>query len=217
MFTIPKPQRGNCFRLSGVPWPTYTRLLRIFANSSGVRLTYDRGELEIMSPGFQHDNFAGTLDHFILVLAEELGLPLQWGGSVTMRRRSLRRGLEADRTYWIAHEVQVRSITRLDLRIHPPPDLAVEVEVSRSILNRLAILARLRVPELWRLSERGLRFQQLQADGTYADISHSLSFPQFTAADIEPFLALAATTEKVALIAQFRQWVRQRLAPPSVP
>jgi hypothetical protein len=41
--------------MSGIDWPTYTRLLRVFAEHPRYRLTYDRGELGIMSPLLEHD------------------------------------------------------------------------------------------------------------------------------------------------------------------
>src|SRR5262249_50643039 len=44
--------------LSGIDWRTYTRLLRIFADRPSIRLTYDRGELEIMSPLSEHEGDA---------------------------------------------------------------------------------------------------------------------------------------------------------------
>src|SRR5262245_24920518 len=100
--TILRPARpGHCLRLSGIDWKTYSRLLRIFAERPGIRLTYDRGELEIMSPTLEHDDDGRVLGWMVYVLAEELGLPLKNGGSVTMRRRLKQRGIEADECFWI--------------------------------------------------------------------------------------------------------------------
>jgi hypothetical protein len=52
---VPTLPAGQWLRLSNVDWMTYSRLLRAFAESPGVRLTYDRGELEIIAPLFRHD------------------------------------------------------------------------------------------------------------------------------------------------------------------
>jgi hypothetical protein len=60
-----------------VDWPTYTRLLRAFAERPGVRLTYDRGELEIMAPPWKHGADGRFLGDLVFVLSEELGLPLK--------------------------------------------------------------------------------------------------------------------------------------------
>src|SRR5437588_984815 len=125
--SITRPQR---LVLHGVSWREYTRMLRAFAERPGFRLTYDRGTLEIMSPLFEHEIDADLLGRFVVVLTEELGLTIKAGRSTTFRRRRMRRGLEPDHSWWIAHEPQMRGKRRIDLRVGPPPDLAVEVDVG---------------------------------------------------------------------------------------
>src|SRR5438128_2068392 len=92
--SVGHPPAAQCFRLSDIDWRTYTRLLRIFAERPGIRLTYDRGELEIMSPLLKHDDDGRFLGDLVFVMTEELGLPLKRGGSTTLRRRKRRRGVE---------------------------------------------------------------------------------------------------------------------------
>src|SRR5215813_7094846 len=74
--SVGQPPAGSCLRLSGVDWQTYSRLLRAFAERPGVRLTYDRGELEIMSPSLEHDDDGCFLGRLVYVLTEELGRPI---------------------------------------------------------------------------------------------------------------------------------------------
>src|SRR5271154_4886109 len=90
-------------RMSNVDWSTYSRLLRVFAERPGYRLTYDHGRLEIMAPLLAHDQDGGFLGSLVFILTEELGLPLKQGGSVTIRRRPAERGIEPDRCFWIAN------------------------------------------------------------------------------------------------------------------
>ncbi len=148
---VAQPFMRQCVRLSDIDWRTYTRLLRVFAEHPGVRLTYDRGELEIISPLLEHDDDSRFLGDLVFVLTEELGLPLKRGGSTTLRRRKRLRGIEADECFWIANATRLAGKRRLDLRADPPPDLAIEIDVSHSSLDHLAIYAALRVPEVWRL------------------------------------------------------------------
>ena len=82
--------------LHDISWSTYTRLLRLFAQHPSVRLAYDRGDLEIMSPLPERESDADMLGRFVVVLTEELGLPIKAGRSSTYRRRRRRRGLEPD-------------------------------------------------------------------------------------------------------------------------
>src|SRR5438132_8079316 len=165
---LQKTERGQYLRLSGIDWQTYSRLLRVFAERPAIRLTYDQGELEIMSPLLKHDDDARFLGRLVLVLTEELGLPAKAGGSTTLRRRLKQRGIEADDCFWIANAHRMAGRRRLDLRVDPPPDLAIEVDVTRSSLDRLSIYAALLVPEVWRLQGDTLTFHVLGADGKYA-------------------------------------------------
>jgi Uma2 family endonuclease len=209
---------NRCLVLHGVDWRTYSQLLRAFAERPSVRLTYDRGVLEIMSPLLEHDTDGRLLARFVTTLTEELGLPVLSAGSTTFRRRKRRRGLEADESFWIANEPQVRGKRRIDLRVDPPPDLAIEVDVARSSLNRMSIYAALGVPEVWRLeAPQTLTFNVLQPAGAYAAAAHSLSFPMIAPADLVNFLLLRDQAEENAIVRQFRTWVRQRLPGTATP
>jgi Uma2 family endonuclease len=206
-----RPPPGQWLRLSNVDWRTYSRLVRAFAERPGTRLTYDRGELEIMSPLLEHDDDGRFLGDLVFVLTEELGLPLKRGGSTTLRRRLRRRGIEADECFWIANAHRMAGRRRLNLRTDPPPDLAIEVDVSRSSLDRLAIYAALGVPEVWRLDGDTLTFHVLDAGGAYVSAAVSRSFPLVAPADLLGFLQQARQAgDENAVVRQFRGWIRQR-------
>ena len=196
--------------LHDVSWEEYTQMLRAFARQRSVRLTYDRGMLEIRTFHFRQYNSSRFLGRLISALTEEMNLPIAGGGSTTLRRRRRQRGLEPDECFWIANEPGVRGRERLNLRIDPPPDLAVEVGVTRSSIDRMAIYAALGVPEVWRLDVAGLTFHVLQPDGHYTPSPLSRSFPTVTAADLAGFLALLGRQEENEILRQFRAWVRQR-------
>lgn len=220
MSTVPaRSVTRNRLLLYGVDWKTYSLLLRAFEERPNVRLTYDRGTLEIMSPLYKHDHDAELLGRLVLVMTEELGTTLAAGGSVTLRRRKKQRGLEPDRCYWIANEPRIRGKDTIDLRIDPPPDLAIEVDATRSSLNRVSIYATLGVPELWRLDRKGLTFHALGAGGQYAQRNDSLTFTavNLTPADLTHFLTMRNTQDDNAIVRQFRAWVRQRITPPPTP
>lgn len=196
--------------LYDIDWKTYTRLLRVFEKSRRLRLTYDRGTLEIMSPLWVHEVQAKLLGRFVDVLTEELHLPYRLGGSVTLRRRRKQRGLEPDNCYWIASTPLLQGKRHLDLRIDPPPDLAIEVDVTSSVLNRMSIYGALGVPEIWRLSTGGIAFHILES-GVYQVRPNSLSFPRLASADLPSFLAQWGQSDHATIVRQFREWVTQEL------
>lgn len=206
------PVVRDCLLLNGVDWRTYTRFLRLFAERPGYRLTYECGSLEIMSPLPEHESGVTFLGRLAIALTEELGLPIKEGGSMTLRRRRRRRGIEPDRCYWIAHESAMRGKRSLDLRNDPPPDLAIEVDVTSSSLDRMSIYAALAVPEVWRLDERTPTFHALDTNRKYTVISHSASFPLVTPADLMGFLAPCAGQDENSVIRRFRAWIRQQMS-----
>ena len=205
-----KPTQRPCLRLSGIDWQTYSRLLFAFAEKPSIKLTYDRGELEIMSPRLDHDDDGRFLGRMVLVLTEELGLPVKGGGSTTLRRRLKKRGIEADDCFWIANAQRMAGRRRLDLRTDPPPDLAIEVDVTCSSLDRLSIYASIKVPEIWRLESDVLTFYAFGPDGRYTAIAHSRTFPQVAPADLLGFLQKARKADdENAVIREFREWIRK--------
>ena len=129
MSTVQVPPEQH-FVITDVSWAAYGRLLRAFGNRPGMRLTYDRGTLELMTLSHEHESASYLLARFVDALTEELGLPVKGGKSTTFRRRQKRRGLEPDSCWWIANEPLVRGKTRIDLRRDPPPDLGLEVDVN---------------------------------------------------------------------------------------
>jgi Uma2 family endonuclease len=188
-------------------------LLRAFAERPGVRLTYDRGELEIIALLRELDCDGPFLCHLVFVLTEELALPLKGGGSTTLRRRARRCGIEADDCFWIANAQRMAGRRRLDLRTDPPPDLAIEVADFHSSMDRLGIYARLGLPEVWRLEGDTLAFYVLAENLRYASAATSRSFPLVVRGDLLPFLRQARQAgDQNAVTRQFRQWVRQRQA-----
>jgi Uma2 family endonuclease len=201
--------RGQRFVLHGVAWGTYSRMLRALADRPGVRLTYDRESLELMTPSYEHENQGHLLGRFVIVLTEELGLPVNGGGSTTFRRRRRKRGLEPDECYWIAYEARVRGKTTIDLRLDPPPDLCLEIDVTHSSLNRLGIYAALQFPEIWRLENQDLVCYLLDA-GQYVVSPASRAIPGLVVAELTPFLRLAGQQDENAIVRQFRAWVRQQ-------
>lgn len=197
--------------LYSVDWRTYERLGRILRGRPGLRLTYDRGSLEIMTLSPRHERLAHLLARLLEALSEELCIVIACFGRMTFKRRVKKRGLEPDECYWIANEPQIRGRDDIDIRKDPPPDLVLEVDIASASVKRMPIYAALRVPEVWQLKNEILSFLVLNAQGKYAASPTSLSFPMITPDDLMRFLALRGQTDENDIIRQFRAWVRQNL------
>jgi Uma2 family endonuclease len=202
---VPAEQR---LRLSDIPWETYV----LYSDGLGprhIRVTYDRGEMEVMTLSSEHENRKKLLGRLVEALTEELEIDIASFGSMTCRRKNRKRGLEPDDAYWIANEPKVRGRKNLDLEVDPPPDLALEIEISRSSLDRMAIYAALRVPEVWCWDGESLRVFLLAAKGNYRSSDRSKAFPFLPLAEFAQFLRDTDLSE-TQLLRSFREWVRKQ-------
>jgi Uma2 family endonuclease len=197
--------------LQGISWSLYESLLTELGDHTHTRLAYDRGALEMMSPSRDHDRFSRILCRMIWIVTEELDIETQSLGSTTWRSQVLQRGVEADECFYIQHEAIVRTRKEIDLSIDPPPDLAVEVEISHSIVDRLGIWSALGVPEIWRYDGHRLRVFALNADRQYAEAPQSLALPMVSITDLERFIERADGIGETEWSRLFRAWVRENL------
>lgn len=140
--------------LNPCDWETYQRLLEQQAERSSPRFTYSEGILEIVSPSPQHEELTRVMEAIVQAACEHFEIDFRPLGSSTQRRVDLQSGAEPDASFYLG---------RLDRDpAEDPPDLAIEVEVSRSALNKLAIFGQLGIPEVWRISSKGAQIYQLE-------------------------------------------------------
>ena len=193
--------------LPNISWQTYQSLIKDFDTEPAIRLTYDRGTLEIRMPLDPHESYKKLLGRLIEAATEELDIEIRSLGSRTCDREDLARGLEPDQCYYIQHEFLVRGVEQIDLNQLPPPDLALEIDITSSSINRLSIYAALEISEVWRYDGHNLTILSLQ-NGEYVSQESSLALPFLKAKDILRFLALRNTIGETSLIKQFRQWLK---------
>lgn len=171
-------------------------------------MTYDRGVLEIMAPSRLHENVKRLIGRMVETFTEELNIDIESASSTTFKREDLDRGFESDESYYIQHAADVRGKDEIDMPEDPPPDLLIEVDISRSSLNKFDIYSALGVPEVWRYNGEQLRFYVLEAEG-YVETQDSSVLPPLSASQLSHFLSQRLEQSETALIRGFRQWVRE--------
>lgn len=202
---------GAALVLFDVSWEDYEALLEDLADRPGVRVTYDQGSVEIMSPRRRHEKCKELIGHLIALLADELSIDVESSGSTTWKRRRDQRAIEPDLCFHIANAARVIGKDELDLDVDPPPDLAVEIDVTNESLTKFPIYAALGVPELWRcVSKRKSVLMYELAEGEYVEVAASRSFPMLTPTVLADFLEQSETTGRTNALALFRRWLRAR-------
>ena len=195
--------------LHDVSWEAYERLMADHAEASGPRFFYDRGTLEIMSPSAEHEEANRTLSLLVEVIAEEFGIEVRNLGSTTFKRADLARGFEPDSCFYIANLSKVKGKKEIDLAIDPPPDLVIEIDITRSSIDKMATFAVLEVPEVWRYDGERLTIFGLRT-GEYREQPESRALPSVTSADITRFLAESERLGRLDWLRKLREWARTR-------
>jgi Uma2 family endonuclease len=206
------PEGEHRIVLRGVGWRGYQSLRKIVGDRP-VRLTYDRGDVELMSPQPRHERKKSLLGQFVRILARELRLPVMPMGSTTFNSRDLDRGIEADESFYLGDLERIRDADHIDLEIDPPPDLAIEIEITRSALDRMGIYSALRVPEIWRFNGRTLRVMLRQDDGSYRQSPTSAAFPDVPVSQLARFATREGSRDENAVVDEFVAWVREVIVP----
>jgi Uma2 family endonuclease len=191
-----------------VSWETYERLLKDLEECSAPRLTFNQGVLEIMSPLNEHEECNRNLALIVEVFAEEFDIEIRNLGSTTFKREELERGFEADSCFYIQNEARMREKRRIDAAVDPPPDLVIEIDLTRDSINKFPVFANLGVPEIWRYSEGRLTIFTLEG-ADYRERKASLALPLLTAADLTKLLEASTSMKRTAWLRHLRTRFRK--------
>ena len=202
-------QPGQQFLLKNVSWQMYENILEELGERRAARVNYCHGLLEMMTPLPEHEFDKEIIGDSVKVLLEELDTEFVPLGSTTYKNQHMSGGLEDDQCFYIQNEAAIRGKKRIDLSIDPPPDLALEIDItSRTRLNNYESLG---VPELWRYDGQSVEINVLES-GKYVKSNISSNFPNFPLIDVIPkYVEQSKINGRNATIKAFRTWVRSQL------
>lgn len=187
------------------PPELYDAFSLAYTDRPGVRLNYDGSTLEIMSISAEHDAYKSVLGDMVSLAARAMRRDTARRGSTTLKfkRDVAVRGLEADESFWIQHHDAVFREKQIDLSIHPPPDLVVEVDLSSHAVDREALYLQLGVPELWRFDRKTGLTGWRSAGGAWEPIERSIAFPELRLADLDAFARRIMVDRENAILDDF--------------
>ena len=156
-------------------WQAFEEVLRDLGEKRNTRIAYATGTLEIRMPSPEHERVKVLLAHLLVVLLDALGWDWESLGSTTFKHPASNVGIEPDDCFYIQNCAAILGKHRLDLSIDPPPDLAIEVDLTSK--TRLSAYTTLRVPEIWRYQNNELTISVLEGD-TYTHSSKQSEYFQ---------------------------------------
>lgn len=202
-------QPGQQLLLKNISWQQFETILEELGESRAARLSYSNGLLEIMVPLPEHEKAKEIIGELVRILLDELQINFEPLGSTTFENEQMIQAVEPDTCFYIQNYEAVIGKTRIDLTVDPPPDLAIEIDITSR--TQFENYQRLGVPELWRCTRRGLQINLLQ-EGNYVESNVSPNFPGI------PIIELINRTVEQNLsvgrsqaIREFKRWVRENL------
>jgi Uma2 family endonuclease len=181
--------------LHGVSWADYERLLAVRGESAVPRLTYLAGELELMTPSRSHESIKTLIARLVEAYADERGIDLNGFGSWTIKSAPRERGLEPDECYIVGAPGERET-----------PDLAIEVEWTKRLVDKLEVYRGLGLAEVW-VWRRGRIEVHVLAGEEYRRVGTSSLFPDLDLAVLAHHVESPSQTQAVR---DFRAWLRER-------
>ncbi|MBD0303695.1 MAG: Uma2 family endonuclease [Tolypothrix sp. T3-bin4] len=200
--------RADRVMLYDISWQQFENLLKDLGEHRAARLAYDRTTLEIMTPLPEHEHYKEVISDLVKEIADVLDLDYESYNSTIWKRESRIAGVESDNCFYFQNEAAIRARLDLDLRRDPPPDLALEIDVTSKSLNRFPIYARLGVPELWCYDSGELKIYHLQ-NGEYVESESSLVFPTLAIRNLPKLIEQNRADGRRAMRQAVREWVRE--------
>ncbi|MEG4487326.1 Uma2 family endonuclease [Microcoleus sp. D2_18a_B4] len=204
-----KIQPGQQLLVEDVNWQQFESILAELGERRASRLSYSNGRLEIMVPLPEHEKAKEIIGDMVKILLETRQIAFESLGSTTLKNERMSQAVEPDTCFYIQNQAAVIGKNRLDMSVDPPPDLAIEIDLtSRTQLDNYQILG---VPELWRYARRGLQINVLQAE-QYIESDVSPTFPNIPIVElVNQYTQQSQVAGRTHAIQAFKTWVRENL------
>ncbi|MFB8791886.1 MAG: Uma2 family endonuclease [Potamolinea sp.] len=192
-----------------VSWSEFEEILAELGEHRLTRVAYLNSTLEIRMPLPEHEKPKIIIGDLLKILLDELEINWEPFGSTTFKRQDMKAGIEPDDCFYIQNSARMIGRESLDLMVDPPPDLAIEIDVtSKTQLSAYEVLG---VPEIWRYENRKLQVYVLQS-GKYVESAISPTFPNFPVIEgISQFLEMGRISGTSQALRAFRRWVKERV------
>ncbi|MDK2408955.1 Uma2 family endonuclease [Aphanizomenon sp. PH219] len=200
---------GQQMLLKDISWQQLEKILEEMGERRAARISYSDGWLEIMVPLPEHEKDKELLGDLVKLLLDKLQIDCEPFGSTTLKNERMRQAVEPDTSFYIQNQAAVIGKNRIDLNIDPPPDLAIEIDItSRTRFENYEILG---VPELWRYQQQGLEIFLLR-EGKYIKSQSSPNFPNIPIIElVNEYVQQCLTIGRSQAMRNFRSWVKESL------
>ncbi len=204
---IVKP--GQQLLLQNISWEDFEEILEDLGENRSSRISYSNGVLEIMVPLPEHEKYKEIIGDIVKILLDELEIDFESLGSTTFKNKQMTQAVEPDACFYLKNYQAVIGKDRLDLSIDPPPDLAIEIDITnRTQLDNYLLL---KVPELWRYTRKGFQLNLLEGN-RYIESQTSPNFPDIPIIElIDRHVKQAQIEGRSKAIRDFKKWLQENM------
>ena len=179
---------GSTVSIHNLSWQDFESLLSDLGEKRSTRVAYYQGTLEIMSPLAIHERPHRIIADILKAILDAQERNWEDFGSTTLKRSQIA-GIEPDTCFYIQNADLVRGCTNLDLDNYPPPDLAIEADVTSTTI--ISAYEAMRVPEVWVYRNQQLKIYVLE-NVSYREVSLSPTLPDLSLIELIPQLVQQA-------------------------
>ncbi|AFY38293.1 protein of unknown function DUF820 [[Leptolyngbya] sp. PCC 7376] len=201
-------QRANRVLLQNIGWQQFENILLELGETRGSRIAYCDGTLEIMTPLPEHEYYKEVISDALKEYADASDIDYESLGSTTWRKQLKMAGLEPDNCFYFQNEPLIRGQLEYDLNQDPPPDLALEIDLTSKSLERFPIYARLGVPEIWSYEEGKITIYLLK-NNEYQISENSLALPRISVDKMMDLIEDNRPLGRRAIRKAIRAWAKQ--------
>lgn len=204
---IVKP--GQQLLLRDVGWQQFETILSELEESRAARISYSSGVLEIMVPLPEHEKDKEIIGDMVKILLEARDIDFEPLGSTTFKNERMKQAVEPDACFYIQNYEAVIGKNRIDLELDPPPDLAIEIDITcRTKLDNYQLLE---IPEVWRYTPRGLQINLLEK-GSYIEAGASPNFSGIPVIELVNLHVKESQKKgRSQAIRDFKNWVKRNI------
>lgn len=198
---------GSIATLKDVTWQEFEEILAELDEKRNSRIAYSEGKLEIMVPLPEHERAKIVIADLVKAILRSQRRNWEPLGSSTFKREETA-GVEPDECFYIQNQQAIIGKDRIDLTIDPPPDLAIESDVTSK--TRIKAYLAIKVPEIWIYDSGKLKINLLQGD-RYIESETSPTFANLAIREIVPkALERAKQIGTSQALLEFEDWLSQQ-------
>jgi len=191
----------------GVGWHDYEELLDAVGEASSLRICYDEGTLQVMSPSSKHKYVTKMIERLVDRISIDQHIKVLFYGSATLKKQSEQKGAEPDACFYVQTADVVGKKDQIDFNTDPPPDVVLEIDIHHESISKFPIYAAFGISELWRYDGEALTIYHLRG-GQYVLADASLALPILTSTVLTEFLARSPKEDQYDIVLAFEEWLK---------